>query len=114
MTFARPLDPRVRAKIRGERRRFKTKCARYEHLLNRMLEQVFEHGPLERERMDPEATKHPEFHDLFDSFTVGDQGFWDLSGMGRYHMTGDHAAIDEKPWRPTAKSVGSDKLTRDV
>lgn len=103
MSVARKLEPRVRAQIRGQRRRFKAKCARYEPALNRMLDQVFEHGPLERERMDPDAEKHPEFNDLFDSFTVGEQGFWDLSGMGRYHMTGEHAAIDEKPWRPSSR-----------
>lgn len=105
---ARNLEPRVRAQIRGQQRQYKVKCARYEPALNRMLDQVFEHGPLERERVTPDAMKHPEFHDLFERFTCGDQEFWDLSGMGRYHMTGEHSAIDEKPWRPLAQGGRGD------
>lgn len=100
MATRQPLEPRVRERIRGALRRFKAKSTRYEPALTRMLNQVFEHGPLEREKMDPEAMKHPEFHDLFDDFEANGQGFWDLSGMGRYEMTGEHAAVDEKPWRP--------------
>ena len=41
--------------------------------------------------------KHPEFYGLFDAVRLDGRPFYDLSGMGRYHMTGEHAAIDEAP-----------------
>lgn len=100
-TLARRLAPEVRARIRSNRRRFKSKCSKYEPALARLMEQVFLHGPLEHAKANPEALKHPEFHDFFDDFVLAGTSFWDLSGQGRYHMTGDHAAIDEKPWRST-------------
>lgn len=93
--------PKVRAQIRRRVRTFKAKCSKYAPALNAVLDQTFEHGPIEQHRVSPEALRHPEFHDLFDAFEHGGKRFYDLSGMGRYHMTGDHAEIDRKPWRPT-------------
>lgn len=97
-----PLDPKVRRRIRDTVRRTKAKAAKHDAALNRALEWVFEHGPMEQACMDPEALKHPEFHDMFDAVSLEGRPFWDLSGMGRYDMTGEHASIDEKPWRPAA------------
>jgi hypothetical protein len=94
------LDPKVRNRIRSTARRTKAKIAKHDPALLRMMEWVFEHGPIEQGRMEPDALKHPEFYDMFDEATLDGRPFFDLSGQGRYHMTGEHAAIDEKPWRP--------------
>lgn len=107
------IDPKVRARVRAQVRRTKAKCAKYEPALNRMLDQVFLHGPLEVERADPEALRHPEFCDLFDAVQIDGRSFYDLSGMGRYHMTGEHAAIDEKPWRPPRSALNQPPPPRD-
>lgn len=105
----RPIDPKVRRRIRDNQRRFKAKAAKHEPALTQAMEWVFLHGPIEQERMDPAALKHPEFHDMFDAVSLDGRPFWDLSGQGRYHMTGEHAAFDEKPLRPADRAA----LTED-
>lgn len=93
-------SPEIRQQIKNNVRKYKAHCKKYGPYLNSLLDQVFIHGPIEDEKVDFRAVKHPEFYDMLESFQHNGAKFWDLSGQGRYHMTGEHKAIDEKPWRP--------------
>jgi hypothetical protein len=73
----------------------------------KILTRIYLTGPLERARISERVIKLLDgVEGLIEPVRIDGLAFYDLSGQGRYHMTGEHAAIDEKPWRPSQRRHG--------